>query len=98
MSLPPWSPKTRSPSLGVHYNGIRLIDHAGDESFAVASSTYLGHLDDVSTRVSPVQVPCHPVHSDATGHLQIRDLNRDRETALRPKIGHTWFSCYVNII
>ena len=67
---------SHSPSLGVNYNGVWLINHAGNQGFAVVSTTYLGHLDDISTGVSPVQVPCHPVHSDAPRHLQIWNLNR----------------------
>lgn len=65
-----------SPSLWIHHDGVRFIDHARDEGFAMASSAQLRHLDDVSARVGPVQVSCHPVHSDATGHLQIGNLAR----------------------
>ena len=38
----------------------------------------LGHLNDVSTGVGPVQISCHPVHSNPTRHLQIRDLNTNK--------------------
>lgn len=68
-----------SPSLRIHHDGVRLIDHAGDEGFAMASSTQLRHLDDVSARVGPVQVPRHPVHGDAAGHLQIGNLVRKND-------------------
>lgn len=76
-------PTNHLPSLGVNYNCMRLINHAWDQGFAVASSTYLGHLDHISTRVSPVQVPCHPVHSDAPGHFQIRNLKTNKKLRLQ---------------
>lgn len=68
-------PQSRSPSLRVDHDCVRLVNHAGDESFPVMRPADMGHLDDVSTGVGPVQVSCHPVHSDPTRHLQIRNLN-----------------------
>lgn len=83
---------THSPSLGVDDNGIRLVDHAGDQSFAVMSSAQLRHLDDISARVGPVQVSCDPVDSNTSGHLQIRDLNTER---VRKDIQDTGFACFM---
>lgn len=91
------SPKPYSPSLGVDHNGVRLINHARDEGFAVTSSTYLGHLNDVSTGVSPVQVPCDPVHSNSTWHLQIWDLNIETQGCIKNLQNQSCFSCLVYI-
>lgn len=74
-----WAPcflPAHSPSLWVDHDGVRLVDHAGDERLSVMFSAELGHLDDVSTGIGPVQVSCHPVHCDPTRHLQIRNLKK----------------------
>lgn len=63
-----------SPSLRVDHDCVRLVNHAGDESLSVMCSADLGNLDDVSAGIGPVQVSCHPVHSDPARHLQIRNL------------------------
>lgn len=65
------------PSLRIHYNGVRLVYHAGDESLAMLAG-HLSHFDYISTRVSPVQITSHPVHRYTPRHLQLFDLNMGR--------------------
>ena len=62
-----------SPSLGVHHDGVGLVDHARDQGLAVLP-VHLGHLDHIPAGVSPVDVPGDPVHSDPSRHLEPRDL------------------------
>lgn len=40
---------------------------------------HLSHFNDISTRVSPVQVSSHPVHRNTTRHFQLFDLDMSRQ-------------------
>lgn len=63
-----------SPALWIYYNGVGLVYHSRDEGLAVLAG-HLSHFNNVSTRVGPVQVTSHPVHSYATRHLQFLNLD-----------------------
>lgn len=88
--LAPRSPQSRSPSLRVDHDGVGLVNHAGDEGLAVMRPADLSHLDHVSTGVGPVQVSCHPVHSDPARHLQIRNLNASSKKKKKHQYSSRW--------
>lgn len=66
-----------SPPHGIHHDGVRLVDHSRDQSFPM-KSVHLSDFDDITTRISPVQVSSHPINRNTTRHFQIRDLKRAR--------------------
>ena len=79
------------PSLGVHHDGVGLIDHARDEGLAVLAGD-LGHLDHVPTRVGPVEVAGHPVYCNTPWHFQVCDLDfatKQKRGEVREKVGQT---------
>lgn len=62
-----------SPPKRVDHDGVGLINHARDQRLAILAF-HLRHLNDISPRVCPVDVPSNPVDGNSPRHLQPRDL------------------------
>lgn len=66
------------PSLRIHYDCVRLVNHARNQRLSVLACK-LSNLDHITSWISPVEVTSHPVHRDSTWHFQTWNLKRRQD-------------------